>query len=52
MNKYYLVLYNKEKKFYFTKYFSDSFSMDTFLKKLWFIKNLVLIEDSRDIKFF
>ena len=50
--KLYLVLYDKDKKFEFPKYFETEFEMDKFKRKLPFIKNLILIEDSRDIYFF
>ena len=50
--KLYLVLYDKDKKFKFAKYFETEFEMDKFIRKLPFIKNLLLIEDSRDIYFF
>ena len=52
MNKLFLVLYNKESKFYFTKYFENVEIMDKYIKKLWFSKRLILIEDSRDILFY
>lgn len=50
--KLYLILYNKEKKFQFTKYFETEFEMDKYKRKIPFIDNLLLIEDSRDIYFF
>lgn len=50
--KLYLVLYDKDKKFEFSKYFETEFEMDKFKRKLPYIKNLLLIEDSRDIYFF
>lgn len=50
--KLYLVLYDKDKKVKFPKYFETEFEMDKFKRKLPFIKNLLLIEDSRDIYFF
>ena len=49
--KLYLILYNKDKKFQFTKYFETEWKMDKYKRKLPYIKNLVLIEDSRDIYF-
>jgi hypothetical protein len=52
MNKVlYLVLYDKEKKYTFTKHFEVEVEMDKFKRRLPFIKNLILIEDSRDIIF-
>lgn len=49
--KLYLILYNTEKKFQFTKYFETEFEMDKYKRKIKYIKNLLLIEDSRDIFF-
>ena len=51
MSKLFLVLYDKDKKFTFTKYFEVEVEMDRFKRKLPYIKNLLLIEDSRDIYF-
>lgn len=50
--KLYLILYNREKKFKFVKYFETEFEMDKYKRKIPFIDNLLLIEDSRDIFFF
>ena len=49
MNKLWLVLYTKENKRYFTKYFDNIIEMDRYLNKVKHIKDLILIEDSRDI---
>lgn len=49
MNKLWLVLYTKENKRYFTKYFDNIIEMDRYLNKVKYIKDLILIEDSRDI---
>ena len=49
MNKLLLVLYTKENKRYFTKYFDNIIEMDRYLNKVKHIKDLILIEDSRDI---
>lgn len=49
MNKLWLVLYTKENKRYFTKYFDNIIEMDRYLNKVKHIKDLLLIEDSRDI---
>lgn len=49
MNKLWLVLYTKENKRYFTKYFDSVMEMDRYLNKVKHIKDLLLIEDSRDI---
>lgn len=45
----YLVLYNRENKKQFTKYFETEFEMDKFKRKLKYSKRLFVIEDSRDI---
>lgn len=49
MNKLWLVLYTKENKRYFTKYFDNIIEMDRYINKVKYIKDLILIEDSRDI---
>ena len=49
--KLYLVLYNRETKKQFTKYFETEYDMDKFKNKLRFSKRLFVIEDSRDIYF-
>lgn len=49
MNKLWLVLYTKENRRYFTKYFDNITEMDRYLNKVKYIKDLILIEDSRDI---
>ena len=45
----YLVLYSRETKKQFTKYFKTEYDMDKFKNKLRFSKRLFVIEDSRDI---
>ena len=51
MNKIWVVLYNKETKRYFTRYFETINEKDKYLRKMKFFlsKNLILIEDSTDI---
>ena len=49
MNKLWLVLYTRENKRYFTKYFDNIIEMDRYLNKVKHVKDLLLIEDSRDI---
>lgn len=49
MNKLWLVFYTKENKRYFTKYFDNIIEMDRYLNKVKYVKDLILIEDSRDI---
>lgn len=51
MNKLYLVLFNRETKKQFTKYFETEFEMDKFKRKLHYSKRLFVVEDSRDIYF-
>lgn len=51
MNKLYLVLFNRETKKQFTKYFETEFEMDKFKRKLHYSKRLFIVEDSRDIYF-
>ena len=47
--KIWLVLYNIEKKVKFTKYFETEFEKDKFKRRLKYMSNLILIEDSTDI---
>lgn len=49
--KIWLVLYDIQKERYFTKYFETEFMKDKFKRRLKYIKNLILIEDSTDIYF-
>ena len=49
--KLYLVLFNREAKKQFTKYFDCEYDMDKFKRKLYYSKRLFVIEDSRDIYF-
>lgn len=51
MNKIWVVLYNKETKRYFTRYFESLAEKDKYLRKIKFFlsRNLILIEDSTDI---
>lgn len=49
MNKLWLVLYTKENKRYFTKYFESIKELEKFKRRLKYISDLILIEDSRDI---
>ena len=51
MNKYWLVIKNKENKNTFFKYFETVEDLEKYLHKIKFVKNLLLIEDSRDIIF-
>lgn len=49
--KYWLVLYSKEKRRYFTKYFDKESEINKYINRIKYIKNLILIEDSRDIDY-
>lgn len=49
--KIWLVIYNRETKFTFTKYFETEFEKDKFKRKIKYIPELLLIEDSTDIWF-
>lgn len=49
MIKLWLVIMNCETKRVWTKYFEKESDMDKFINKIKWIKNLLLIEDSRDI---
>jgi len=48
---YWLVIYTKKDKRYFTKYFETIKELVKFKNKLRFIEDFILIEDSRDIDF-
>lgn len=49
MNKLWLVIKNKETKLVWTKYFEKEKDMDTYLRKIKYVKSLMVLEDSRDI---
>ena len=51
MNKIFLVIYNKEKKFYYTKYFESIKEKEKYLSRIKYVKDLILIEDSEDINY-
>lgn len=48
---YWLVIYTKKDKRYFTKYFETIKDLIKYKNKLRFIEDFILIEDSRDIDF-
>lgn len=50
-NKIFLVIYNRETKKQFVKYFDNEFEKDKFKRKLHFSKKLIIIEDSTDTLF-
>lgn len=47
--KIYLILYNKENKFQFIKYFDTIKEKNKFKNKIKFSKKVFIIEDSEDI---
>ena len=47
--KIFLVLYNKETKNQFTKYFDTEFAKDKFKRKLKYSNKIFVVEDSTDI---
>ena len=49
MDKIYLVIYNKKLKRTFTKYFETEWEKDKYKRKIRFICDWILIEDSTDI---
>ncbi|MBR3116430.1 MAG: hypothetical protein IKL65_05600 [Bacilli bacterium] len=51
MSKIWIVLYNKETKRYFTRYFDTLNEKEKYLRKMKYFlsRNLILIEDSTDI---
>lgn len=51
MTKLWIVVKDTEEKRTWWKYFEKESDMDKFINKIRFVKNLLLIEDSRDIKY-
>ena len=49
--KIWLVLYNRETKRYFTRYFETEFQKDKYKRKIKWIPTLFIVEDSTDIYF-
>lgn len=49
MNKIYLVIYIKSKKKQIIKHFETEYEKDKYKRRLPFIKDFILIEDSSDI---
>ena len=50
MNKLWLVIKDCDTKRVWTKYFENELEMNKYKNKIRFVKNLLLIEDSRDIE--
>lgn len=53
MGKIWVVLYNKETKRYFTRYFDTLDEKEKYLRRMkyFLLRNLILIEDSTDINY-
>lgn len=49
MTKLWIVVKDTEEKRTWWKYFDKETDMDKFIKRIKYVKNLLLIEDSRDI---
>ena len=47
--KLWLVIRNRDTKRTWTKYFTKETEMDSYLRKIKYVRNLFLVEDSRDI---
>lgn len=52
MNKIYLLIYNRKNKFQFYKYFDTIKDKDKYKRKIKWIKDLLIIEDSEDIIYY
>lgn len=49
MNNIYLVIMNTKEHYTFTKYFETEFEKDKYKRRLYYMKDYLLIEDSSDI---
>lgn len=49
MSKLWIVVKDRDKKRVWWKYFNKESDMDKFISRIKYIKNLFIIEDSRDI---
>lgn len=52
MNKLYLIVYNRDLKRSYYKYFDKEKEMNDYIRKIKYVKSLLLIEDSRDIVYY
>lgn len=52
MNKIYLMIYNKEKRFTYTKYFSTIKEKNKYIERIKYVKSLMIIEDSEDLVYY
>lgn len=50
MTKLWLIVKDTDKKTTWWKYFEKESDMETFINKIKWIKNLLIIEDSRDLE--
>lgn len=51
-SKIWLTLYNKERKFTWTKYFNNEEEKRKFKNRIRFVDNVMIIEDSSDIVYY
>ena len=49
--KIYLLIYNKDKRFYYFKYFEKTKEKERYKRRIKYVKSLLLIEDSEDNNF-
>ena len=52
MNKIYLIIYNKPMRFQFIKYFETEKEKNKYKRKIKYVKDLFIIEDSTDLYFY
>ena len=52
MNKIYLLIYSKPRKQQFFKYFDSIREKEKYKRKIKYVKDLLIIEDSTDINFY
>ena len=52
MNKIYLLIYSKPRKQQFFKYFDSIREKEKYKRKIKYVKDLLIIEDSTDISYY
>ena len=52
MSKIYLIIYNKPMRFQFIKYFENEKEKNKYKRKIKFVKDLFIVEDSCDIVYY
>ena len=52
MSKIYLIIYNKPMRFQFIKYFETEKEKNKYKRKIKFVKDLFIVEDSCDIIYY